>query len=497
MEELGKPTVVSEMSSGSEARGLSNRHAAEGGGLARSTGEAGQRPWREGAGQGSLPDGSNTAAPEADKAVYTKLGGLVERAQKEVKLTNVIQYLDEELLHLAFKSLRKQAAPGIDGQSYAEYAERLEENIQGLHGRLKSGRYRAPAVRRAYIAKATGGRRPLGISTVEDRMVQKAVAWLLSAVFEQDFLECSHGFRPRRSAHTALKRLREGILRGRMRYVVEVDIRSYFDTVNREWLRRFVRHRANDGGLIRLLGKWLKAGVLEDGMISHPSAGVPQGGPVSPVLANIYLHYVLDQWFEWRFKRSCRGAAELTRYADDFVAAFSYREDAERFRREVEERLKAFGLQVAPEKTAIRRFDGDLSGGGVSRDERPESFSFLGFSHYLTKTRRGKLNVGRKPSVKARERFLLAVRSWLRGHLHWRVWEQQERLRQMLEGFYQYFGLTLCVRTLNGIRWRVRKLWRAALLRRSQRAGRRCTWGQLANKRWFQLPAGRVTKASV
>ena len=257
-----------------------------------------------------------------------------------------------------------------------------------------------------------------------------------------------------------------------------------------------MRHRANDGGLIRLLGKWLKAGVLEEGVVIATENGVPQGGPVSPVLANIYLHYVLDQWFERRFKRSCRGAAELTRYADDFVAAFQRQEDAERFLGEVAERLAAYGLQVAPEKTALRRLEGGPGQGG-GRDERPESFTFLGFSHYLSKTRGGRVNLGRRPSLKARQRFLSAAKSWLGEHLHERVREQQRHLGRMVEGFYQYFGLRLCVPALRSVRWRVLGLWRQALLKRSQRANRHCGWQELQRKAWFQLPHARVTKAWV
>src|SRR6266536_4875235 len=331
-----------------------------GGGLARSTKEAGQCPQREGAEQNSLFGASNTAAPEADNTVSTKLAGLVARAKKEVRLTNVVQYVDEELLRLAFRSLRKQAAPGVDGQSYEEYAANVDQNLKDLYARLKSGCYQAPVIRRVHIPKANGKLRALGITTIEDRVVQKAVAWVLSAVFEQDFLECSQGFRPKRSAHMALRRLRNGMLQHWAKHVVEVDVVGYFDHVNHDWLRKFLRHRVNDGGLLRLIDKWLKAGVMENGLVTLSEDGVPQGGPVSPVLANVYLHYVLDLWFERPFKKGCRKWTELTRYCDDFVAAFQDREDAERFRREVEERLAVFGLQVAPEKTAVLLFDGNL-----------------------------------------------------------------------------------------------------------------------------------------
>lgn len=494
---LGNPRWSHAVSSGSEANGSSDRHAAVGGGVARSTGEAGQCPPREGATQDSLPGGRHTAAPEADLTVSTKLAGLVARARKEARLTNVIQDVDEELLHLAFRSLRKQAAPGVDGQRYEDYAQNLTSNLRELHARLRSGRYRAPAVRRVYIPKANGKQRPLGITTIEDRVVQKAVAWVLSAVFEQDFQDLSHGFRPKRSPHTALLRLREGIRQGRARYVVEVDVIGYFDAVQHEWLRKFVRHRVNDGGLLRLLNKWLKAGVLERGVITRSEDGVPQGGPVSPVLANIYLHYVLDLWFERRFRKTCRGFAELTRFADDFVAVFRDQSDAERFRREMEERLAAFGLQIAPEKTAVLCFDGSLLQGRRKPAERPASFTFLGFTHFQRRARSGWTHVARTPSVKARERFVREVATWLRVNQHVRVWAQQAHLTRMLQGFYQYFGLRLCGPALASVRWRVRKLWWWTLRRRSQKARRGCDWTTLNTKPWFRLPFPRVTKAWV
>src|SRR5438034_4043601 len=401
----GRPWGSHAMSSGSKARLPSARHGPKVGGSARSTEEAGQCPQREGAEQDSLFDEGYTAAPEAEKTVSTKLAGLAARARKEARLTNVVQFVDEELLRLAFRSLRKQAAPGVDGQSYEDYAASLDENLKDLYARLKSGRYQAPVIRRVHIPKANGKLRALGITTIEDRVVQKAVAWVLGAVFEQDFLDSSHGFRPNRSPHTALHRLRDGMLQHWAKYVVEVDVVSYFDSVNWAWLRKFVRHRVNDGGLIRLLNKWLKAGVMENGVVTLSAEGVPQGGPVSPVLSNIYLHYVLDLWFEPRFKKTCRGYAELTRFADDFVAAFRNQADAWRFRQEVEERLAAFGLRVAPEKTALLRFDGDLLLGNACPTVRPATFTFLGFVHYLAKDRRGILNIVLKPSVKARERF--------------------------------------------------------------------------------------------
>jgi RNA-directed DNA polymerase len=486
------------VSSGSKAVRPSDRHASVGGGVARSTEETGQRPWREGAAQNSLFGESNTAAPEADRSVSTKLAGLVARARKEARLTNVVQYVDEELLRLAFRSLHKQAAPGVDGQSYQDYAADLDQNLKDLYARLRSGRYQAPLIRRVYIPKANGKVRPLGITTIEDRVVQKAVAWVLSAVFEQDFLDCSHGFRPNRSPHTALHGLRQGMMQHWVRYVVEVDIVSYFDSVNWAWLRKFVRHRVNDGGLIRLLNKWLKAGVMDNGVVILTRDGVPQGAPVSPVLSNIYLHYVLDLWFERRFKKSCGGYAELTRFADDFVAVFWNYGEAARFRREMDERLAAFGLRVAPEKTALLNFDASLLQGGTGRPaKKPDTFTFLGFTHFRARTRDGKIHIGRTPSIKSRERFLGKVAEWLSSNRHRSVWEHQAHLIKALNGFYQYFGLRLCLAKLSGVRQRAQKLWWRALRRRSQRGPRTTKWAKLYAKPWFQLPYPRLTQAWV
>ncbi len=427
----------------------------------------------------------------------TKLAGLAQRARREARLTNVIQFVDEELLRLAFGSLRKQAAPGLDGQRYEDYAKDLGPKLRDLHERLRTGRYRAPVVRRAYIPKPDGRKRPLGITTIEDRVVQKAVSYVLQAVYEQDFLACSHGFRPERSAHTALHQLRDGMMSHWGKYVVEVDVSGYFDHVNWEWLRRFLRHRVNDGGLIRLIDKWLRAGVMENGIVTRTTEGTPQGGPVSPVLANIYLHYVLDLWFERRFRKSCRQWAALTRYCDDFVAAFQDRADAERFRKEVEERLAAFGLTVAPAKTRVLRFDANLLRGAGRPAKRPESFTFLGFTHFVTETREGKLNIGRTPSRTSRERFLGNVADWLKAHRHWPVREQQRYLWRALLGYDQYFGLRLCAEALARVRYRVRRLWYWQLRRRSQQARRTCSWPTLNAKPWFQLPPPRVTHAWV
>jgi RNA-directed DNA polymerase len=291
------------------------------------------------------------------------------------------------------------------------------------------------------------------------------------------------------------------VLRHRARYVVEVvavDLAGSFDSVNHEWLRKFARHRVKDGGLLRLLNKWLKAGVMARGVVTRASEGVPQGGPVSPGLANGYLHDVLELWFERRFKKTCRSVAELTRFADDFVAVFRDQHDAERVRPELEERLAAFGLRVAPETTARLRFDGSLVRGPGRPAERPATFTCLGFTHYQTKARSGFIHVGRKPGVKTRERVLRPVATWLVANQHVRVWAQQAHLiSDRLRGYYQSFGRRLGGPALDGVRWRVRKLGWATLRRRSQQAARHGDWASLNAKPWFRLPSPRVTPAWV
>ena len=485
------------VSSASEANGVSDRAAAVGGGAARSPEEAGPCPPREGAAQNGLPDERHTAAPAAEHPVSTKLAGLVARAKQEGQLTNVVQLVDEELLRLAFHALRQRAAAGVEGQRYEDYAADLDQNRRDLHARLQRGSYQAPAIRRVDIPKGNGKRRPLGISTIEDRVVQQAVAWVLSAVVEPDVLECSHGFRPGRSPPTALHRLREGVMRYRPRYVVAGDLVGYCASVNHAWLSKLVRHRVNAGGRLRRLNTWLKAGGRERGVVTRASAGVPPGGPVSPVLANVDLHYLLALWFERRFKQTGRGVAELTRFADDCVAVFRDQHDAERFRQALEARLAACGLRVTPEKTARLCFDGSLVQGQGHPAERPATWTFLGVTHYLTKARSGFIHVGRNPRVKTRERFLRAVATWLTANKPVRVWAQQAHLTRMLRGYHQSFGLRLCGPALDGVRWRVRTLWWSILRRRSQKAARRCDWASLNAKPWFRLPSPRVTRAWV
>lgn len=408
------------------------------------------------------------------------------RSDPERRFTTLAHRLTPELLTEAFQSLRKDAAPGPDGLDPLSYQENLEERIKNLHQRLRAGSYRASPVRRVYIPKPNGKLRPLGIANVEDRVVQKALVMVLELVYEQDFLEFSYGFRPRRSAHDALEALRKTVDRGRVQWVFEADIKGFFDNLSHEWLRKFVAHRIADRGIHRLIGKVLNAGHMEDGQQVRSDTGAPQGGPLSPLLANIYLHYVLDIWFERRFRRTCRGAVEIVRYADDFVVCFEHAEEADRFSREVVERFAAFGLELVPEKTRKIRFGTEQEETGPGPGSGGHTFNFLGFTHYMRRRPKRGLRTTRKPSQKSRQKFLGEVKAWLHKHMHRSPKLHQKVLSQKLKGFYGYFYLRNCRMALKHIRWHVERLWYRVLGKRSQRAGKSWTWMKL--RTWFRLP---------
>lgn len=383
-----------------------------------------------------------------------------------MRFTSLAHLMDEEFLRAAWQRVRKDGAVGVDQQSAKEYASNLDANLRGLCERLRSGRYKAPPVRRVWIPKDGGKRRPLGIPTIEDKLVQRAVAMILEAVHEQDFLDCSHGFRPKRSAHVALQQLQDTIVMQRVGWVLDADIEDFFGTLDHEWLRKMVRHRVNDGSIDRLIGKWLHAGVLEEGAISHPSSGTPQGGVISPVLANIYLHYVLDLWFEKKIKRSLRGEAYLFRYADDVVLCFEREEDARRVSGLLRERLLKFGLRLNDTKTKLIRFGRGAKGpdGG-----KPESFNFLGFTHVCGKTRKGKFTVKRRTMRNRLHRAMRRVTEWCRENRHLPVAKQQARLNRGLRGHYNYYGITGNSHCLQQFYDHVVTTWRKWLDRRGRR----------------------------
>ncbi|MHC4481123.1 MAG: group II intron reverse transcriptase/maturase [Planctomycetota bacterium] len=414
---------------------------------------------------------AGTPSPEK-QTVSTKLLRIAQLAKQspQMSFTSLSHHIDLEWLKEAYRSTRKSGAPGIDGQTAREYAENLEENLQSLLNRAKSGSYRAPAVRRVHIPKGRGKEtRPLGIPTFEDKVLQRAVLMALEAVYEQDFKDCSYGFRPGRRPHQALQAIWKHTMKMTGCWVLEVDLRKYFDTVDRDHLREILRQRVRDGVLLRLIGKWLKAGVLEEGRLWYPEKGTPQGGVISPLLANIYLHEVLDVWFEREVKARLKGRAFLIRYADDFILGFEHEEDARKVMAVLPNRFGKYGLTIHPTKTRLVDFrpptcddrsDHRGDGGG--------SFSFLGFTHFWGWSRKGERVVARKTAKDRLTRAMLALAQWCRANRHWKIREQHKALGRKLMGHDQYYGITGNWSALWRLRRALERVWRKWLGRRSQ-----------------------------
>lgn len=373
-------------------------------------------------------------------------------------------------LTASFGNLPERKAPGVDGKRKSDYAEDLQGNLQRLSARLRRLGYRPQPVRRVYIPKASGGRRPLGIPSFEDRIVQDRLSRILQAIWEPEFRECSYGYRPGRSAHDALRRIAKVVTHGRTNWVVEADIKGFFDHVHHKHLKRFLEHRIADERFVRMIWRFLKAGVMEDGQFSATEEGTPQGGLVSPILSNIYLHYVLDWWFEGRIRKRCRGQAELIRYADDFVVCFQHRDDAERFVNDLKVRLAKFSLELEPSKTRLLRF-GRFAAEDCHQDGRgkPSTFTFLGITHFVSTSRAGRFVVGRKTDSK---RMRLHLKK-LKGRL--RVLRSQPGnamvvfAQRHLRGYMQYYGVSGNGRSLTNYFRQVSRMLFAWLNRRSQR----------------------------
>ena len=440
-------------------------------------------------------EGQMAEATNSDSTISTKLQRIADLAKRhpELSFTSLAYHIDIDWLKEAYRRTRKDGAPGIDGETGADYGEDLELRLQSLLDRAKSGRYRAPAVRRVYIPKGDGKeRRPLGIPTFEDKVLQRAVAMVLEAVYEQDFLPCSHGFRPGRSPRTALRSLWEQTMAMGGCVLVEVDLRKFFDSVDHGQLRTVVSQRVRDGVLTRLIGKWLNAGVLEEGRLWYPEAGTPQGGVISPLLANIYLHEVLDVWFEREVRPRMRGRSFLVRYADDFVVGFAHEDDARRFLAVLAKRFAKYGLTIHPEKTRLvdfRRPDKRPSSAGRGLSER--SFDFLGFTHHWDRSRRGNWVVRKKTAATRFRRTMRKIHVWCRTHRHWKVREQHAVLSRMLRGHDGYFGVTGNWSSLARLRYAVLHTWLYWLNRRSQRPS--LTWARWL--RWqqrFPLPSPAI-----
>ena len=391
-------------------------------------------------------------------------------------MTSLSCHMDLEWMIEAYRRTRKDGAVGVDGQTAADYEANLEVNLQALLDRAKSGdHYKAPPVRRVHIPKGDGSTRPLGIPTFEDKVLQRAVVMVLEPLYEQDFLACSYGFRPGRSAHQALAEIQSRLTTMGGGWVLDVDIRKFFDSLDHAHLREILAKRMRDGVIKRLVGKWLNAGVMEAGVLSHPVAGTPQGGVISPLLANIYLHEVLDGWFERVVKPRLKGTAFLVRYADDFVIGFAHEEDARRVLDVLPKRFGKYGLALHPDKTRLLNFRSPRNRkDSDDDDEGPGNFDFLGFTHHWAKSRKGFWVVKQKTSKSRFTRALERMKAWCRKNRHLSIAEQHKTLCQKLKGHFGYFGITGNFKAIERYRTQVQNLWKKWLGRRSHRA--RMTW---------------------
>jgi RNA-directed DNA polymerase len=395
------------------------------------------------------------------------------RRDKRQRFTALLHHVyDVERLQAAYFALRREAAPGIDGETWRHYGEKLQGNLEDLSERLKRGGYRARPVRRAYIAKVgkPGELRPLGVPVLEDKIVQRATVEVLNALYEEDFVGFSYGFRPNRSPHQALDALTLGIMRSKVNWVLDCDIRGFFDNLEHSWLVKFIEHRVADRRVVRLIQKWLKAGVLEEGKRMQSEVGTVQGGSISPLLANIYLHYVFDLWIQqWR-RSKARGDVVVVRFADDFVVGFEHREDAERFLSELRERLGRFGVELHAEKTRLIEFGRYAEQQRRGRGEgKPDTFNFLGFTHSCGKTRKGKFMVLRQTMRRRWQAKLKEIKEELRQRMHKSIPEMGKYLRSVIAGHMRYYAVPMNAVSVSNFRLAVSWIWSRVLKRRSQR----------------------------
>jgi RNA-directed DNA polymerase len=358
----------------------------------------------------------------------------------DVSFNSLAHLIDVDFLREAYHQVRKDSAPGIDGMTAKGYSKALERNLQRLHSRLRGGVYQAPPVERRWIDKDDGKQRPLGLPTFEDKIVQRAVAMLLGAVYEQEFHPCSHGFRPGHSPHQAVQEVRAQCTRRNIRWIVDADVSGFFDHLDHGHLRRFIKRRVNDGGILRLIGKWLNAGVLENGTVTYPTSGTPQGGVISPLLANIYLHYGLDEWFLKEVQPRLKGRGFLVRFADDCIIGCELESDARRILAVLPKRFVRFALTIHPTKTKLVEFR-PPDGRHPSKADGEHTFDFLGFTHYWAKSRRGAWVIKRKTLRKRFRRCLKALWRWCRNSRHWGIREQYRILCSKLRGHYQYYAI--------------------------------------------------------
>jgi RNA-directed DNA polymerase len=414
------------------------------------------------------------------------------KEDRELRFTALLHHVNIEQLRRSYQSLKKQAAAGVDGVTWEEYGEGLEDRLEDLHGRIHRGAYRAKPSRRVWIPKADGRQRPLGIAALEDKIVQHAVGTVLNQIWEEDFLGFSYGFRPGRSQHDALDALYVGITQRKVNWVLDLDIRSFFDKVEHEWMGKFVEQRIGDVRVVRLIQRWLKAGVMEDGRWFETEEGTPQGSVISPTLANLYLHYVLDVWVKaWR-KKVARGEMIVVRYADDAVLGFQSREDAERFLGQMRERLGKFGLELHPDKTRLIEFGRFAAENRKRRGEgKPETFNFLGFTHSCGRSReKGNFTVYRKTIGKRMAVKLKEIQQKLRQRRHEAVVETKRWLISVVRGYFQYHAVPGNEQRLRSFRRDVLRLWLRQLRRRSQRS--HWTWARLMERLGAAIPDVKV-----
>ena len=436
----------------------------------------------------------NTYRAQHRESVHSALERVRQKAKgdKKLKFTTLMHHIyNVDTLREAYFAIKRDASAGIDGETWKTYGERLEGNLLDLSERLKRGGYRAKAVRRAFISKADGGQRPLGVTTLEDKIVQRATVMVLNAIYETDFLGFSYGYRPGKSQHKALDALSVGLTIRKVNWVLDADISGFFDRIDHEWLVKFVEHRIADKRVVRLIQKWLKAGVLEDGKWRAVEEGTPQGGSASPLLANIYLHYVFDLWFQhWR-QTQARGSIIAVRWADDIVVGFQYEWEAKSFLAELRERFRKFNLELSPEKTRLIEFGPFAANNRRKRGQgKPETFDFLGFTHICGRKKSdGYFAVFRRTKKKRLRAKLSEVKLELRKRMHVPIPDMGKWLRSVVGGHQRYFGVPGNIRALQVFRFQVGNLWHRTLLRRSQNA--HVSWERMRRliEQWLPPPA--------
>ena len=437
--------------------------------------------WREGGSKRTNLSKGDITRLRTRIIMCTEIDRIAELAKEDPKrqFFSIAHLITMERLYAALGDLRKDASAGIDGVTYAEYAMNAAENIRRLHRRLVEGKYGAQPLRRVYIPKEDGKQRPISIPALEDKLVQKVVAELLNAIYEQDFLDCSYGFRPGRGQHQALDEVGRVICRRPTEWILEIDIRAYFDSIVQSALVEMMEKRVSDGSVLRLIQKWIKVGVIEDGKLLVSETGTGQGQPISPILANIYLHYILDEWFEEVVKPRLKGEAHEIRFADDAILCFEHKEDAEKVLSVIPKRFEKYGLTLHPEKTRLIEFGRGAARNAKQLGRKSPTFDFLGFTHICARSRQGKFTVHVKTIGKRLRRGLKAVAEWCQQHRHDPVNEQQKTLNAKLRGHYQYYGRPTNYRGIKQFYRRVRWIWRQWLSRRTR--GKRMTWERFQN----------------